>query len=79
MFTPYTAQEAQIATDAYYAPLTQIFDYIKSNAGKGMYSVIVSGMELTPDQLDILNKCGYKVAIDVDGSNKTKYQVSWGS
>lgn len=78
-FTPYTAQEAKASADAYYLPLIQIFDYIKTNAAQGMYAVTVSGTELSTTQLDVLQKCGYKVTIDVDGANSTKYQISWNS
>lgn len=77
MYTPYSAQEAKIAADQYYLPLTQIFDYIKDNAKNGLYTVVVGGTSLNPNQIDVLTKYGYVVDITVDEQDAVKYNVSW--
>jgi hypothetical protein len=79
MFTPYLASDAKAAADAYYAPLTQIFEYIKTNAKNGMYTVVVGGIEFNASQIDIIQKSGYAIEVVVDEQDKTKYQISWAS
>ncbi len=76
MIATYTAAEAKAAADAYYAPLNQIFEFVKRNSKEGMYSVVVSGVELTATQINVLKKCGYTVSVSVD-NNVSKYQLSW--
>lgn len=77
MISIYTAQEAKAAADNYYQPLVQIFDYIRKNAANGLYAVSVSGQELTATQLELIQKCGYKIEITQAEGIGTKYQISW--
>lgn len=79
MYTPYSAQDAKAAADAYYLPLTQIFDYIRENAPKGIYTVVVGGTNLNSAQADVLTKYGYTVDVTVDEQDVVKYNISWGS
>jgi hypothetical protein len=78
MFTPYTAQEAKVAADNYYLPLTQIFDYIRDNAKNGLYTVIVKGTTLNSAQIEVIKKYGYAVDVVVDEQDVVKYTISWG-
>lgn len=77
MITPYSAQEAKAAADAYYLPLTQIFDYIRDNAKNGLYTVVVKGTTLNAAQLEVIKKYGYAVDVVVDEQDVVKYTISW--
>ena len=77
MFTPYTAQEAKAAADTYYLPLNQIFDYIRDNAKNGLYTVVIGGTTLTPEQIELLKKYGYIVSARVDEKDAVKYSITW--
>lgn len=77
MFTPYLASDARKAADAYYAPLAEIFGYIKANAGNGMYAVNVGGVELNEGQVAIIQKSGYAVEVLIDEKDQVRYQISW--
>ena len=78
MFTAYSAQEAKVAADSYYLPLTQIFDYIRENAKNGLYTVIVAGTTLSANQIEVIKKYGYAVDVVVDEQDVVKYNISWG-
>ena len=77
MFTPYTAQDAKAAADLYYLPLSQIFDYIRDNAGNGLYTVTVKGTTLNAQQIEIIKKYGYGVDVVVDEQDVVKYNITW--
>lgn len=78
MFTPYQATEAKAAADAYYQPLSQIFDYIRENSKKGLYAVVVGGTTLNAAQIEFIKKCGYSVDVTVDEQDVVKYNINWG-
>jgi hypothetical protein len=77
MFTPYAAKDAKAAADLYYLPLSQIFDYIRDNAGNGLYTVVVKGTTLTAQQIEVIKKYGYAVDVVVDEQDVVKYSISW--
>lgn len=77
MFAPYSAQDAKAAADAYYLPLTQIFDYIRDNAKNGLYTVVVGGTTLNSAQIEVIKKYGYAVEVSVDEQDVVKYNISW--
>ena len=77
MFTPYTAEEAKLAADAYHAPLIKIFDFIRLESNNGLYAVNVSGTELSAAQITIIQKCGFAVEAKVDEQGVKKYNISW--
>lgn len=77
MINIYPASEAKIAADAFYGPLGQIFDYIRTNAQVGLYVLQVRGVELNSKQIEVLAKSGYGVEQTVDEQDRVMYILNW--
>lgn len=77
MINIYTAKEAKEAADAFYGPLSQIFDYIRGRAKDGLYVLQVVGTELTSKQIEVLTKSGYQVEQTVNEQDQIVYLIAW--